>query len=82
MSGDRRVAATMVEREGVTEGWLKSSASGDGSCVEVRLAPEHVHVRDTKNRQGHILTFTHVEWRAFVSGVRLGEFDLPPSTTE
>ena len=46
--------------------------------MEVHVADEHVHVRDTKDRQGSFLTFTHSEWRAFVAGVRLGEFDVPP----
>ena len=41
------------------------------------ISADHVHVRDTKNRQETSLTFTHAEWRAFVSGVRLGEFDVP-----
>ena len=61
----------------VADGWHKSSASGKSDCVEVRIAAENVHVRDTKERQGASLTFTHAEWRAFVSGVRLGEFDVP-----
>ncbi len=35
-----------------------------------------VAVRDSKDRQGPVLTFTPAEWRAFVVGVRSGEFDL------
>jgi hypothetical protein len=62
---------------GVADGWYKSTASASGGCVEVRLTPEHVHVRDTKDKLGAILTFTHAEWQAFLAGVRLGEFDLP-----
>lgn len=58
------------------EGWRKSSLSGDGNCVEVRLTADRVQVRDTKNHQGALLTFTHNEWQAFLTGVRLGEFDL------
>ncbi len=57
--------------------WYKSSASGDGACVEIRRTAEHVHIRDTKDRQGLSLVFTHAEWRAFLTGARLGEFDVP-----
>jgi len=68
----------MVEGDSTTGEWHTSSVSGGGECVEVRIAADQVHVRDTKDRQKALLTFTHSEWRAFVSGVRLGEFDVPP----
>jgi len=67
----------MADHDETADGWHKSSSSGDGACVEVRMAPEMVHVRDTKNRDEAVLNFTHTEWCAFVSGVRLGEFDVP-----
>ena len=70
----------MARLDGVAEDWHKSSASGPSDCVEVRLYEVHVQVRDTKNRQGPFLTFTHSEWKAFVSGVRLGEFDIPEAS--
>ena len=66
----------MVEHENVVEGWHKSSMSGGGECVEVRIAPGHVQVRHTKDRTGPVLSFTYTEWRAFLTGVRLGEFDI------
>jgi len=58
--------------------WHKSTRSGsEGNCVEVATnLPGVVAVRDTKDRDGGILTFTPLEWRAFVAGVRDGEFDL------
>ena len=56
--------------------WFKSShSSGNGACVEVAIVAEGVAVRDTKNREGGILRFTHEEWHAFVGGVKDGEFD-------
>jgi len=46
--------------------------------VEVaRDLPGIVAVRDSKNRQGPVLTFTPAEWQEFTAGVRGGEFDLP-----
>jgi hypothetical protein len=56
--------------------WRKSSASGSGDCVEVALAEGFVLVRDSKKRRAHVLEFTSSEWRAFLSGVRAGEFDI------
>jgi hypothetical protein len=45
-------------------------------CVEVRIGVDEVHVRDSKDRYGPVLCFTHSEWRAFLAGVRAGEFDV------
>ncbi|WP_433519999.1 DUF397 domain-containing protein [Nonomuraea sp. CA-143628] len=36
-----------------------------------------VAVRDSKDRGGPLLTFTPGEWRAFLGGVKDGEFDQP-----
>ncbi|MGX6607555.1 DUF397 domain-containing protein [Micromonosporaceae bacterium Da 78-11] len=59
--------------------WHKSTRSGGngGDCVEVAVnLPDIVAVRDTKDRDGAALVFTHSEWAAFVAGVRAGEFDI------
>ncbi|GAB1823467.1 DUF397 domain-containing protein [Herbidospora sp. RD11066] len=54
----------------------KSSFSGPvGECVEVEVVSV-VQVRDTKDPDGTPLSFTPGEWRAFLSGVRAGEFDV------
>jgi Domain of unknown function (DUF397) len=63
---------------GGRQGWFTSSYSLSGAyCVEVLLlAGGGVAVRDTKAAgAGPVLTFTGSEWRAFVAGVRAGEFD-------
>lgn len=54
----------------------KSSHSFPVGCAEVRRGKNKVAVRDSKNPEGHVLFFTHDEWRAFVAGVKNGEFDL------
>jgi hypothetical protein len=56
--------------------WCKSSYSGNngGQCVEVaRNMLGVVAVRDSKDREGPVLTFTPDGWRAFISGVRTGK---------
>lgn len=56
--------------------WRKSTFSGNGGdCVEVASnLPGIVAVRDSKDPDGPVLTFTADEWRAFISGARAGEF--------
>jgi hypothetical protein len=59
--------------------WRKSpySATAEG-CVETAfLADGHVAVRDSKDRAGPVLLYTPREWRAFIAGVKDGEFELP-----
>jgi uncharacterized protein DUF397 len=56
--------------------WRKSTySSTNGSCVEVRRLPEFIEVRDTKDRNGPVLSFTAESWQDFVSSVHNGEFD-------
>ena len=57
--------------------WRTSSLTGsNGECVEVMDTGDHVLVRDTKDRSGPVLTFTHPEWRAFTGGVHRDEFEI------
>ncbi len=57
--------------------WRTSSFSGNqGNCVETRFDGNRVHLRDTKDRSKPAHEFTPDEWRAFVAGVKNGEFDL------
>jgi len=62
---------------GADSQWIKSSLSfSNGNCVEVTgLAGGDIGVRDSKNSEGPVLRFTTDEWRAFLGGVRNGEFD-------
>jgi len=53
--------------------WRKSSYSGNGGadCVEVaRNLPDAVAVRDSKNPDGPILTFSKDEWTSFITRLR------------
>jgi hypothetical protein len=55
--------------------WKTATASGGGNCVEVGRSGDEVLVRDSKDPAGPVLHFTADEWRAFLAGVRDGEFD-------
>jgi hypothetical protein len=57
--------------------WRKSRASQpEGNCLEVQIGAEVVRVRHSRDRSGPVLTFTHAQWRAFLTGARAGEVDL------
>jgi Domain of unknown function (DUF397) len=59
-------------------GFGKSSYSGaaNPACVEVGFVTAAILMRDSKDPDGPVLRFTTDEWKAFVSGVKAGEFDL------
>lgn len=58
--------------------YSKSSASGGNSdnCVEVAFANGGAVIRDTKDRNAVPQVYSGDEWRAFIAGAKLGEFDL------
>ncbi len=57
--------------------WRKSSFSGNqGNCVEFRRIEGGVEVRNSKRPDEGSVAYTDSEWRAFVAGVKAGEFDL------
>jgi hypothetical protein len=56
--------------------WRISSLCSGGDCVAVgRMPSGHVLVKDTKDPDGPELRFDASEWRAFVAGIRAGDFD-------
>ena len=53
--------------------WRKSTHSDGnmGDCAEVATnLPGIVAVRDSKNPDGPVLTFTQAEWRAFLKSIK------------
>lgn len=61
----------------ISIGFRRSSFCGGGNCVEVAPQPDgSVALRDSKERQKPVHTFTRDEWVAFVRGVKAGEFDF------
>ncbi|MGW7359313.1 DUF397 domain-containing protein [Streptomyces sp. NPDC054802] len=57
------------DRGGSPRAWFKSSYStSDGpDCVEAAVAPDAIHVRDSKNVPGPELGFTPAAWTDFVT---------------
>ncbi len=55
--------------------WRKSGWSGDGNCVEVATAETVVGVRDSKESEGPVLTFSPTAWSDFLHGVKSGGFN-------
>ncbi|MGG2458872.1 DUF397 domain-containing protein [Streptomyces sp. RGM 3693] len=51
--------------------WRKSSHSGDegGNCLEVSASHTTIHIRDSKNPDGPVLTLPAAAWGAFVADV-------------
>lgn len=45
-------------------------------CVGVAIKDDAVFVTNTTTSTSPITQFTHEEWKAFVAGVKNGEFDL------
>jgi hypothetical protein len=61
----------------VEVGFQRSTKCESGQCVEVdRLDIQDIRVRDGKDPDSPILSFTKEEWEAFIQGVKAGEFDL------
>ncbi|MFZ2039038.1 MAG: DUF397 domain-containing protein [Minisyncoccia bacterium] len=46
-------------------------------CVAVAIKGKNIGVRDTKDSTKTTLVFNPEEWKAFIAGVKKGEFDLP-----
>jgi uncharacterized protein DUF397 len=56
--------------------WRKASYSQVSACVEIASAANGiVAMRDSKDPNGPILTYTAAEWQAFLNGAKDGEFD-------
>ena len=62
----------------VPEGrWFKSSFSANtDNCVEFRRVEGGVEVRNSKRPDEATIRYTDSEWKAFILGVKNGEFDI------
>ena len=55
--------------------WRRSTASTTSNCVEVAFVGQSVLVRHSRRPSDAVITFSRAEWKAFLAGVRSGEFD-------
>jgi Domain of unknown function (DUF397) len=59
--------------------WRKAKRSiANGDCVEIAPIGGGIAVRDSKAPAGLVLRYSADAWKAFVSGVGQGNFDLLP----
>jgi predicted secreted Zn-dependent protease len=55
--------------------WRVSSTCESAACVMVARRGDRVLVASTKHPAGPVSEFTQDEWREFLAGAKLGEFD-------
>jgi hypothetical protein len=55
--------------------WVRSSRCDNAHCVEVRLEPEGVLMRNNSDASQGILAFETAVWLEFIEAVKQGEYD-------
>lgn len=64
-----------VEINGVVFKKSSHSVKSGGHCVGISIQNDCVQVINTKTKD-KIVEFTKDEWKAFISGIKGGEFDI------
>ncbi len=55
--------------------WRVSRTCDSGACVGVARRGDAILIGNTNNPEGSVSEFTMDEWRQFLAGVKLGDFD-------
>jgi predicted secreted Zn-dependent protease len=55
--------------------WRVSRTCESGACVGVARSGDFVFIANTSDPEAPVSTFTTDEWRQFLAGVKLGDFD-------
>lgn len=55
--------------------WRVSRTCESGACVGVARRGDVIFIRNTSNPESPISKFTIDEWRHFLAGAKLGDFD-------
>jgi hypothetical protein len=55
--------------------WHVSQTCDGGACVRVARYGESVVFGDPSQPDGPVFSFTVAEWKVFLAGVKLGDFD-------
>lgn len=56
--------------------WVKSRRCESSACVEAAASSEMIHIRQSADPSGPVLSFSRQEWLAFLGGVLDGDFDF------
>jgi hypothetical protein len=72
------IEPTLVTENLDSAAWRTSSFSSGhgGNCVEVARLTRATAVRDSKNRDGGVLTFAPATWSSFLAAARVGSFEI------
>jgi hypothetical protein len=55
--------------------WHMTHAGNGEACVRVASQGDNIIIGDSKHPNGPVLTYSSVEWKMFVEGIRKGDFD-------
>lgn len=55
--------------------WQVARRCNGGECVRIAAAGGQVLIGDSKDPDGPVLYYSPTEWKAFVEGIRHGDFD-------
>jgi hypothetical protein len=55
--------------------WYVSRTCDNGQCIKVARTGEFVVIGNTTKPDGPVSEFTVEEWRQFLAGAKLGDFD-------
>ena len=55
--------------------WRTSLTCNGGECIKVAASGQAILIADSKQAEGPILSYSHTEWREFVTGIKNGDFD-------
>lgn len=55
--------------------WRVARRCDGGNCVQIAPSGDRIVIGDSKVPDGPVLAYSRSEWRAFVEGIRQGDFD-------
>ncbi len=55
--------------------WRIAQSCNGGTCIRVAPNGKMIVVGDSKDPRGPVLSYTRSEWRAFITGIKRGDFD-------
>ena len=67
----------MLHAQPVNVDWHTSTFCATGNCLAAGVDGDTILVRDTKDPNGPVLTYSRAEWDAFLDGVTGGDFTFP-----